>query len=112
MMTHIRTEIEKRCDALPIGGKGKVEEYHLQKGGGGNRLKDYNTSVYNALHDLIKEKHLRNIRKGTLVLIFVIHSSMRNCTQSMNHGQNRVKKVCGYGVLDSPKFSKPLSDVR
>ena len=42
----------------------KVEEYHSQKGGGGNRLKDYNTSVYNALHDLIKDKTFEKYQEG------------------------------------------------
>ncbi|MDE0316620.1 MAG: hypothetical protein OXM61_17175 [Candidatus Poribacteria bacterium] len=44
----------------------EVEEFHLQKGGGGNQLKDYNTSVYNALHDLIKDKTFDKYKDGNI----------------------------------------------
>ncbi len=30
----------------------EIEAYHLQRGGGANRLKDYHTSVYNVLEEL------------------------------------------------------------
>ena len=42
----------------------EVEEYHLQNGGGGNKLRDYRTSVYNALHDLIREKRFDKYKEG------------------------------------------------
>lgn len=44
----------------------EVEEYHLQKGGGENRLIDYHTSVYNALHDLIEAKRFEKYKDGNI----------------------------------------------
>ncbi len=44
----------------------EVEEYHLKKDGGENKLIDYNTSVYNALHDLIEVNTFEKYKEGNL----------------------------------------------